>query len=227
MKAATKDRVVHPAFASRMQQACDDNHRVPLPNYGRLGWLTNELETRFGISASQETMRKWLSGETIPRPKSMKAMAIILGVDEAWLSIGRVPEVSIKQGKLRNATADGAVNVVAGFIQMCGGNPAFPLEDDRAASKEKIDIYAIIKGAKYSFHVTVGERRGDEWHFHVPVEAENTFVIGVARTSDLVCEFYEFDPDTIERMGNKRGGAYEIVLRDGEARRIETFAERL
>jgi hypothetical protein len=77
--------------------------------------------------------------------------------------------------------ADGAVNIVAGFIQMDGGNPAFPDEKDVAAKREHIDLYAIIKGANYSIHVSLGVEKNGEWQFSVPTGHEHVAVLGVAR----------------------------------------------
>lgn len=213
-------KVEHKAFAQRMAQACDGNNAVPPPNYGRLQWFVDQMQEKFQVETTPETIRKWFAGEALPRPKSMHMLAEILTVDEAWLSLGRAPELDGRQQKLRNAEADGVVNVVAGFIQMCGSNPAFPEAGDKRAQREHIDIYAIVRGAQYAFHVVL-EKDG---HFAIPVGAVETFVVGVVRTGDLSCDFVEIDADAIA-AGKRKGGFVEVA--NSGLRKITTFAERL
>lgn len=218
----TQKKIPHPDFALRMQQACEGNPDVPAPNYGRLGWFVHQMEHRFGVNVTQETVRKWFAGESRPRPRMLAFLARILNVDEAWLSIGRAQDVSDKELRIRSVEAGGAVNVVAGFIQLCGGNPAFPVEDDKRATKEKIDLYAIIKGAQYAMHVTVGY----EDTFSVPVAAKDTVVIGVAVTSPVTANFVELDWERIEEVGTRKGSVIAVPI-EFPWRKIETFAERL
>jgi hypothetical protein len=210
-------KVEHKAFAQRMAQACDGNTHVPPPNFGRLQWFVDQMQEKFGADSTPETIRKWFAGEALPRPRSMHMLAEILGVDEAWLSLGHAPELDQRQQKLRNAEADGVVNVVAGFIQMCGSNPAFPEASDKRAQKEHIDLYAIIRGAQYAFHVAL-EKDG---RYVVPVGAEDVFVIGALRTDDLECQFYEVDASA----GKRKGGFIEVEA--AGQKRIRTFSERL
>lgn len=213
-------KIEHKAFAQRMAQACDGNTNVPPPNFGRLQWFVDQMDERFGAKTTPETIRKWFAGETLPRPKSLHQLAEILQVDEAWLALGHAPELDQRQQKLRNAEADGVVNVVAGFIQMCGSNPAFPEPSDKRAQREHIDLYAIIRGAQYAFHVAL-EKDG---RFAIPAGAEETFVVGVVRTSDLTCDFVEVDVDAIA-AGRRKGGFIEVE--NAGLKQIRTFAERL
>jgi len=210
----------HKDFAKRFQTATDGNPHVPPPNFGRLKWFVTELE-KHGVKSTPETVRKWFAGQGLPRHGTMKALAIILQVDEAWLSLGRAPEIDARQQKLRNAEADGVVNVVAGFVQMCGGNPAFPERGDKRAAREHIDIYAIIRGAQYAFHVAL-ERDG---HFAVPHGAGDTFVIGVVRTGDLAVSMFEIDAEALSN-GKRKGGFTEVAA-SKDLRPITTFTERL
>lgn len=231
----TSDRknktIVHPDFALRMSQACDGNPDVPPPNYGRLGWFVTQMDTRFQQTITQETVRKWFAGESRPRHRMLAFLAQILKVDEAWLSIGRAPEITEKQQKVRNASADGAVNVVAGFVQMCGGHPAFPVEGDARAAAQKIDLYAIIRGAQYAFHVVTGTRSESGWRVTIPVEAREAVVIAALPVSDLNCEFVEMDWSVVEEVGKRKGGAFEVLVpfdeNESKFRKIKTFAERL
>lgn len=224
-------KVTHPAFALRMEQACDGSAVVPSNYSGRLKWFVEQLETRFAISVTTETVRKWLHGETLPRHKSMRAMAEIMGVDVAWLSLGVQPALTTKEAKARNAMADGAVNVVAGLITMCGGTVAFPLENDSRARDARIDIYATIKGARYDIHVSPGDDMGGYWEFAIPVEAAPTLVIGVVRVDDLTCHFYEMEFENIVAIGQRKASIFEVsMLKRADSspwRRITTFRDRL
>jgi len=217
----TTKKVPHPDFALRFQQACDGNPDVPQPNYGRLGWFVTQME-RFGVELTVETVRKWFAGESRPRPRNITYLAQILKVDEAWLSVGRIQEISDKQIRLRNSLAGGAVNVVAGLIQLSGGNPAFPAADDKRAQAEKIDLYAIIKGAQYAFHVTVA----DDGVFSIPVEARETVIIGVDLQDSFDVRIFELDWAEVEATGTRKGPVITVPL-EHEWKRITSFTERL
>jgi hypothetical protein len=185
---------------------------------------------RFGQKVSPETTRKWFSGEARPRPEKMSMIAQILEVDEAWLSLGVDPEMMPRERKLRNATVDGAVNVLAGFIQMCGGHPAFPADEDTRATKNHIDLYAIIRGAQYAFHVALASDDGDgKLRFSVPIEHVESVVLGVILTAPLQCKFVEITSEMIEKHGSRKTGLIELMIdaNDPELKAIKTFAERI
>lgn len=227
----SKKKIVHPEFAKRMQAACDGNPNVPLPNHGRLGWFSAEIEDRFGARVTIETVRKWFAGETIPRTKMMGYLAAVLEVDHAWLAVGGSNDISDKQKKLRDATADGAVNLVTGLIQICGGHPAFPDKDDKRAESGKIDLYAVIKGAQYAFHVAVAEQIDDGFSFAIPVEALSAaLVLGVVRTGELAFRFFELDGEKVAAEGKRKGDRYSLKMPsdpDASWREILTFSNRI
>lgn len=231
LEASPKKKIAHPEFAQRMQMACDENPNVPLPNHGRLGWFVTEIDRRFGTSPTIETVRKWFAGETIPRTKMMGYLAAVLEVDHAWLAVGSTSQVSEKQKKVRNAAADGAVNLLAGLIQICGGSPAFPDEKDRRAREDKIDLYAVIKGAQYALHVCSAESSEGAHEFVIPAEAaRSAFVIGLVRTGELSFRFFELETELVLARGQRKGG-FVIVKATGdpavEWKEILTFSERL
>ncbi len=207
------------AFSRRLVQACDTSSKNPPPAHGRLTWLKNEL-ANLGATTTVETVRKWYIGEMKPRPDKVALLARILEVDEAWLSLGVDPSMTPRERKVRDAMADGAVNLVAGFIQMDGGHPAFPDED----YKGHTDIHAIIKGAKYEFHVTVGDADGK---FAVPSKRKNMIVLGLVRQSGFCVDLYEIDEETIKQNGRRRGGSVEVTTDLEKLRHITSFAERL
>lgn len=226
---AKREKIAHPDFSTRMHQACDGNPKVPPQNFGRLGWFKAQFEERFDHSVTIETVRKWFAGEARPREKPMQYLAQILAVDHSWLALGTEPDVTEKERKVRNASADGAVNVIAGLIESGGGRPAFPLEDDGRARAEKIDLYAVIRGAQYAFHIAAGMRHDDGWHFTVPVEALNTLVLGVMVEGTNVTVL-ELDREGIEQRGRRKAGHFEVTDAHGEDSawtRITSFSHRL
>ncbi len=224
-------------FALRLQKSCDENTAVPAYNYGRQAWIKAQLQERFGVSVSNETVSKWFTGVARPRTDKISLLARLLDVDEAWLALGVAPELAPRERKIRNATADGAVNVVAGFIQMSGGHPAFPDEMDPGARGDaRVDLYAIIKGAHYAFHVALAQRTSASvFKFAVPHGYEERVVVGVVQKEPLVCDFLALNQDMIEAHGVRRSGFVELTLElDGdrymsagqEWQRIRTFGER-
>ncbi|TIU88879.1 MAG: hypothetical protein E5W06_00495 [Mesorhizobium sp.] len=218
--------IAHPDFARRLEQACDGNPDVPPLNYGRLGWFVERL-AQHGVEVAAETVRKWFAGETLPRRAPQTALAKILKVDAGWLAAGTSPELSEVQRKTRNVVAGGAVNAVAGFIQIDGGHPSFPEDTDQVAKDNNVNLYAIIRGAHYRLHVTpiVGERE----YFLIPPETRNgTVTLGVIPMPDFQVVIYELDWPTIEKVGTRKANGYEVRMADIESFRvIRTFAERL
>ena len=69
-------------FKERLEKACDTCVDIPPFGRGRQTIIAKKL----GVSA--EAVRKWFSGESTPRPKTMKALAKTLGEDYVWLALG-------------------------------------------------------------------------------------------------------------------------------------------
>lgn len=133
-----------PDFAARLERACIDHPYCPTDLYrGKQKWLREELDALGqDFSASAEAIRKWFAGESRPRPRMMKAVAKVLNVDEAWLSLGIMPDMTQAEKKKRSRTAEGGALLLAGLIQISGGNSTFPSLGD--ADRE--DLLAIING---------------------------------------------------------------------------------
>ena len=178
---------------------------------------------------STETVRRWIHGEVKPRGDLITIIAEILEVNEAWLSLGQQVELTPREQRARTAAADAAVNVVYGFIQMAGGHPALPTEDDARAKQDHVDLYAIIKGAQYAFHVTLSSSRDAETaRFVLPYEYEGAFQLGVIQVDELSVILVEISEDMI-RAGSRKAGAIEVHMSDAEieASRIRSFRNRL
>lgn len=224
-----KIRIVRDApFAQRITKAADHHPHVPPIAQGRLSWFRDRFKADYGIEISLETVRKWFYGEAKPRPDKMTMLAKMLEVDEGWLSLGLEPDLQPREQKARNAVADGAVNLLAGVIQMNGGNPAFPVEGDRRAERNHIDLYAIIRGAQYAFHVSLAAKADVGYRFTVPSEWEDAFQMGVIMVDPTTFWFIEIGEFDVAK-GTKRGGFVEVTIshREAEKRRITNFSQRI
>lgn len=214
------------AFAARLTQAADRHPHCPPMQRGRYPWVRDRLAEK-GVKSSIEGLRKWFIGENKPSPETTIVLADILGVDQGWLYMGVDPNLAPREKRARNAMASGAVNLIAGMIQMDGGTPAFPADDDDQAERNNVDLYAIIRGANYSLHVTLGdvEPDTDEVLFIVPTIHQNVTVIGVIRDG-MNFELFEITPEVIEENGKGRGGSIEARVSRNQLRRIEGFTQR-
>jgi hypothetical protein len=229
-------KIRHPEFAARLQQACDSNPSIPPHNHGRLQYITDQLAKRFGVMGNKgnpltaESVRKWLYGETLPRKDAMRALAVLTGQDEAWLSIGTVPELPKKVALLRDARADGAVNLVAGLARMAGAAPAFPRKGDTYDEQHSVDLHLTIHGAHFFCHVANCERTGAEWRGAVPVGAvhDGIITLAVCHVEKLRYRIFRITAEDFDGMKQK-GGSYEVMIPadGGPFREIETFGEML
>lgn len=145
---AEKEASTKTTFAQRLTQACDDNRLVPEYGKGRQVAIATRLKV------SQEAVRKWFTGEAIPKPQKMKQLAAYLDVEETWLALGIKPELDRVEKKENQRVLNGAVHMVAGLILLEGGNIAFPREGDPRA--EYVDLYSIMCGTQMALHICVG-----------------------------------------------------------------------
>lgn len=225
--------ILHPDFANRLNAVAATHPDVPPSNYGRLGWFADEFAKR-GDEVSKEMVRKYFAGENKPRQKRLALLAEILGVDEAWLSLGKSADLESKRAVLRNSQVAGVVNVVAGLIQMHGGTPAFPEEGDGRAEREHVDLYAIIRGAQYAIHVALADETEDKFTFRLPPGlGRNTIALGVIQTSPLCIDIIELDAEGLAAVGRRGKTGTEFMVDedyrtgDYQWRRVESFAKRL
>lgn len=204
----TKPRVIRDkAFAKRLEVACEGHPHCPTDQYrGKQKWLYEGLESEFGVKVSAEAVRKWFSGESRPRPKIMSFLARLLEVDEAWLSLGITPELTPRERKQRNAIADGAVNLVAGMIQMGGGNIAFP-EDD------SVDIFAIIAGKQVNIDVVLPFDLGkDQFRLTIADKLDKKMIIAVIPQHEFYFRVLMVTPEIVRDAGDLRGDFWELII---------------
>ncbi len=188
--------------------------RTAPPLYsGRLTWIVAQLAQRFDEKISVQTVARWARGEARPRQAKNVKLAQLLDVDPVWLYVGLEPEVSTRDRRTRDAMADGAVNVVAGLIQMDGGIPAFPDNDDERAIQDQVHLYAAIKGAQYAFHIVVGAAVEAGWMFTVPADAENVVLLGVVREG-LTFHVVELNDELLSYSDGTGRGMMAVTLDD-------------
>lgn len=75
-------------FAARINQACDNAYPPVVSGRGRRAALRKRVEEA-GVKLSGESVRKWLSAESIPSMDNVRFIAIALKVDADWLLTGR------------------------------------------------------------------------------------------------------------------------------------------
>jgi len=193
------------AFAQRLNLACDGHPHIPAYGAGRQTWIKENM------GVSHEAVRKWFVGEARPRPAMMRKLKTLLEVDEAWLSLGIAPDVEPKERKARNAVADGAVNALAGIIQINGGHCAFPDERDPRAAY--VDMYTIIRGSQFSIHVALGLKLSENvYKFSVPREFDQCSVVGAIHAYPMRMHWISLSHDLIDRHKVRRGGFYELTI---------------
>lgn len=192
-------------FAQRLAQACDDSTIVPEYGKGR------QVSIAKRIDVTQEAVRKWFSGDAVPRPDKMKELAEYLEVDQAWLALGINPEIDRNDKRKLRGALEGAVHLVTGMIMLEGGHCAFPVEKD--PNSTRIDIYAIMRGTQLAIHVSLA-REVSEGHFALTVPRQHSDVrcVGVIPVSPGRFHLLNMTYDLIEKHKQRRGGDYVVPV---------------
>jgi hypothetical protein len=85
------------AFARRLNEAID--RIAAAPQRGRPAWLVIQLRrTDPRLKLSQEAVRKWLSGESMPDQTHMAMLARLVDVDSDYLHTGRQTKTHERHG---------------------------------------------------------------------------------------------------------------------------------
>ena len=190
-------------FAKRLNQACDESPLVPEHGRGRQVYLAKKLKV------TQEAVRKWLVGESLPRPDKIGDLAKVLGVDPVWLQLGTSPlEIADKrQAALRG---DAAVYGVMSYLLLAGYHVAIPADKD-----SKVDVFAIKHGTQLSIVARMAQPLAKgEWTATFPssVEARWQTVFATAGQS-LHLEIVDVPPELALRHGTRTGSGVEVVIR--------------
>lgn len=207
-------RSTHPVirdreFARRLEIACEGNPHCPTDQYrGKQKWIYDNLQAQFGIKVSPEAVRRWFAGEMRPRPKTIAALARLLEVDLGWLTLGTKPDLMPRERRARNAVADGAVNLVAGIIQMNGGNVAFP-----EGAEDGADLFAIINGRQYTIEVKLAfDLDESTMRFTVSKDAGRHTVVGVIKRGEGIgVQLVLLTPEVLEQV-TPRGDFREVRM---------------
>lgn len=190
-------------FRDRLDVACRQCPDCP-QGHGRQAWVRRKL------NVSAEAVSKWFSGDSRPLPDKMKKLAELLGVDEAWLSLGREPEMTPTAARARQFQLAGCANVLMGLLQASGAQVAPPHPGDPAAGY--VSFYAILGGTHLAVHVALARRDPDVGIvFTVPVEFEACLVVGAIPLDDIHIEFAKIPPHVVKQHGQSRGGYIELV----------------
>ena len=189
-------------FARRLVQACDESPLVPEHGRGRQVYLAKKLKV------TQEAVRKWLVGESLPRPDKIAALARALDVDPVWLQLGTSP-LEIAEKRQVALRGDAAVYGAMSYLLLAGYHVAIPDGD------EKVDIFAIKHGTQLSLLARMGEQlaRG-EYRFLFPANLNARWhgvILGDAPS--LTLEIYDIPPDLAMRHGTRTGNGVEVVAR--------------
>lgn len=189
-------------FAKRLTQACDESPTVPEHGKGRQVYLARRLKV------TQEATRKWLVGESLPRPEKVKDLAKVLGVDHVWLLMGVSP-MEIAEKREAALRGDAAVYGVMSYLLMAGYHVAIPPADS------KVDIYAIKHGTQLAIVARMGEQLAKgEWKFVFPVSAEARWqAVLPSDSASLHMDIFDIPPDLGIRHGIRTGSGVEIVAK--------------
>jgi hypothetical protein len=205
--------VRHKEFADRLTMAFDGHPHAPALHHGRLRWIQDQFKDRFKVQISPESARRWFGGIAKPKPDKMTMLARILEVDEAWLAIGTAPDMEPHERRARNAVASGVVNIVAGLISASGGHPAFPTPEQAARADQGVDLFAVIRGGQYTFHVSLAQPEGEgRYVFRIPRDFAQMTIVGAVQKGPLNFTFLLFDTESLTKFAERKGGYYEVTV---------------
>lgn len=198
----------HRDFAQRLKQACDQNTSIPPHGKGQQVHIANSMNPK----VSQEAVRRWFEGQSKPRPKLMTQLAKVLNVDEAWLSLGTTPEMTLRGKRQYSQKAEASTYMVFGLFMAQGHSCAFSSEKEEA-----VDFYAIKAGQQKSISVTTGYRNSSgEYVIPVKVTYQDTVNVAVVENENRGFDMLVMDVEGIEQFGVNKGGFVHITATDGD-----------
>jgi transcriptional regulator with XRE-family HTH domain len=123
-------------FKDRLQQAVNKSSLIPEYGHGQQVTLAKLMEV------SQEAVRKWMVGETRPRPDATKKLAQVLDVEHIWLMGHDDIEVELVKDSARRQCA--SLYAYVSYVIQEGGAVAFNTD-----SNDTSDL-TLIKSSKVS-----------------------------------------------------------------------------
>lgn len=193
--------VLHESFARRMKQACDAKEATPALNDGRLVWIKTKMAAE-GHDVSLQTVMRWYYGAAMPRQKKLISLAKILGVSPSWLALGREDRSRVDT-TARRISPEGAVNALAGHMQMAGVPCAFPERGDPRA--ETIHFYSIIEGRQHPIYATPAnpDQKGHQVVFQVPGNHSKALVLVVLSVDQKTIEVWHVPTESIDNAAER------------------------
>lgn len=193
-------------FVKRLNQACDDLPHI-IPPFGEGRQI--ELAKRMGMS--QQGVRKWFSGEAMPRREAMQRLARLLEVEEPWLALGIMPEVTRAEKKINARNLDGAVMLVMGMLTLAGGTCALPGEKD--SRRDYVDFYVILRGTQMAIHIAVAQLVSPGvYQLRLPREYAEVRTIVVIPVSDMRYDFIDLDNINAPTHMQRKAGGYSMQM---------------
>jgi hypothetical protein len=188
-------------FKVRLMRACDESPHVPELGRGRQVYLAKSL------GVTQEAVRKWLVGESLPRPEKVRVLAKFLNVDHTWLSLGTSP-LETSQKRQVAQRADAAVYGVMSYLMLAGYNVAIPPADSN------IDIYAIKHGTQLAVAVSMGESLApDTWRVTFPTTVDARFYAVIASDEEtLHLDIFDISPVLALAVGQRTGSGVDLTI---------------
>lgn len=190
------------AFAARLISACDSCAHIPPPYQGRQTYIAGK------ISVSQEAVRKWLAGIAMPKRPKMEALATLLGVDYAWLSLGIKPEASMDSKRLAGKVVEAGAMLVAGKISLYGGTCSFP----EPGEAEGVHLFAILKGRMLSIHVCSFRKTiPGIFEISIPSNFEKLTMVGFTSEGDCY-KMFDIPAELINQYKVLRADDYTVTI---------------
>lgn len=192
-------------FKERFKQACDDS--TIIPEYGKGRQVA--IAKRLGVT--QEAVRKWFTGESVPKSDKMRELAEYLEVDQGWLALGIEPEMGRDEKRKAGRMVSGSVLMVAGLIMMEGGNVAWP--GDRDPRSQYVHMYAIMRGMQIALHVsTANETSNGNYELPIPHEYHDVRCVGFVASGAGKFHLIDIPTALIEEHKTRKSGNYAIVV---------------
>jgi len=182
-------------FQSRLNQACRENLEVPEKGRGQQTYIAERM------NVSQEAVRKWLSGDSQPKPAAMRKLAQLLGVDHVWLALG-TDNQELERRKISLGKANAAHYALIGFLIESGYSCAPPDQEDGL-----VDIEAIGHGVYKSIIVRTAESEDDRLSVSFPAAAMDLATITAVRrnSSSFAFDFVWFTSEIFLKSGYRQG----------------------
>lgn len=210
-KRSTRDGL-HADFALRLTTAADAKPSIP-NGHGRYACIERALKV-LGHTTTRETVRKWFNAETYPRPLMVAALAQIMDTNVGYLTDGQgAPVNSGDQPAML-----GVVSLIAGMIQMNGGDVSPTSADDPA------DLNAMIRGGHYRLKIVLGVAEADGVRFDVPASSsDGVLTLGVVQRENLCFDVFELDVRSAEGKKTPQGAVFDPA----KLHQIKSFSRRI